>query len=127
LQSGHSQAHIARAIGVDPSTISRARNLGEDRFIGLEYYAGLGTPGNWQSFQQQSHQLFAVTDFKVGEIDADLGIGYGLTKGSDLWIAKAILSYAFPVPGKKSEDSSRHEDTARLALDVQPNARAGGP
>jgi hypothetical protein len=83
-----------------------ARSLGEDRFIGLEYYAGLGTPGNWQSFQQQSHQLFAVTDFKVGEIDVDLGIGYGLTKGSDLWIAKAILSYAFPVPGKKSEDSS---------------------
>jgi hypothetical protein len=31
-----------------------ARNLGEDRFIGLEYYTGLGTPGNFQSFQQQS-------------------------------------------------------------------------
>jgi IS30 family transposase len=30
LQSGHSQAHIARKIGVDPSTISRelARNTG---------------------------------------------------------------------------------------------------
>ena len=30
LQSGHSQAHIARAIGVDPSTISRelVRNTG---------------------------------------------------------------------------------------------------
>ena len=25
LQSGHSQAHIARQIGVDPSTISRGR------------------------------------------------------------------------------------------------------
>jgi len=83
-----------------------ARNLGEDRFVGLEYYSGLGTPGNWQSFQQQSHQLFAVTDFKVGEIDVDLGIGYGLTAGSDRWIAKAILSYAFPTPGKKNEDSS---------------------
>ena len=30
LQSGHSQAHIARQIGVDPSTISRelVRNTG---------------------------------------------------------------------------------------------------
>jgi hypothetical protein len=26
--------------------------------------------------------LFAVTDFEVGEIDVDLGIGYGLTSGS---------------------------------------------
>jgi hypothetical protein len=83
-----------------------ARNLGEDRFIGLEYYSGLGTPGNFQSFEQQSHQLFAVTDFKIGKIDVDLGIGYGLTPGSDRWVAKTILSYEFPVPGKKDEDSS---------------------
>jgi hypothetical protein len=82
------------------------RNLGEDRFIGLEYYTGLGPPGNFQSFAQQSHQLFAVTDFKVGKIDVDLGIGYGLTPGSDRWVAKTILSYAFPVPGKKDDDDS---------------------
>lgn len=82
------------------------RNLGEDRFIGLEYYTGLGTPGNWESFQQQGHELFAVTDFKVGEVDVDFGVGYGLTSGSDRWIVKTILSYAFPVPGKKSENSS---------------------
>jgi len=83
-----------------------AHDLGEDRFIGLEYYTGLGTPGNFQSFEQQSHQLFAVTDFKVGKIDVDLGIGYGLTPGSDRWVAKTILSYAFPVPGKKGDDNS---------------------
>ncbi len=28
-------------------------------------------------FAQQSHQLFAVTDFRAGKIDVDLGIGYG--------------------------------------------------
>jgi hypothetical protein len=82
-----------------------ARKLGEDRFIGIEYYSGLGSPGNFQSYRQQSHQLFAVTDFKVGKIDVDLGIGYGLTPGSDRWVAKTILSYEFPVPGKKDEDS----------------------
>jgi hypothetical protein len=82
------------------------RNLGEDRFIGLEYYSALGNPGNWQSFQQQAHELFAVTDFKVGEVDVDFGVGYGLTSGSDRWIVKTILSYAFPVPGKKKDDDS---------------------
>jgi hypothetical protein len=83
-----------------------ARKLGEDRFIGLEYYSGLGAPGNFPSFTQQSHQLYAVTDFKIGKIDVDFGIGYGLTPGSDRWIAKTILTYEFPVPGKKDEDSS---------------------
>jgi hypothetical protein len=78
-----------------------ARKLGEDQFIGLVYYTDLGTPGSFPSFQ-----LFAVTDFKVGEIDVDLGIGYGLTTGSDRWVAKTILSYAFPVPGKGGDSDS---------------------
>jgi hypothetical protein len=83
-----------------------ARKLGEDQFIGLEYYSGLGAPGSFPSFTQQSHQLFAVTDFKIGKIDVDLGIGYGLTPGSDRWVAKTILTYEFPVPGKKDDESS---------------------
>ena len=93
--------------GVDFAPAARlARNLGNDRFIGLEYYSGLGTPGNFESFLQQSHQLFAVTDFKIGEVDVDFGIGYGLTPGSDRWVAKTIISYAFPVPGKKKDDDA---------------------
>jgi hypothetical protein len=92
------------------------RNLGEDRFIGLEYYSALGNPGNWQSFQQQAHELFAVTDFKVGEVDVDFGVGYGLTSGSDRWIVKTILSYAFPVPGKKKDDDSSSGMKAPISL-----------
>jgi hypothetical protein len=106
-----------------------ARNLGEDRFIGLEYYTDLGAPGSFPSFQQQEHQLFAVTDFKVGKVDVDLGIGYGLTAGSDRWVAKAILGYAFPVPGKGGDSdtgpkapltmrsSLRQQTPAQMALD----------
>ena len=60
-----------------------ARNLGEDRFIGLEYYSDLGRIGNFLPLQEQRHQIFAVTDFKLGVFDIDLGIGYGLTPGSD--------------------------------------------
>ena len=47
-----------------------------------------------------------MTDFKVGEVDVDFGIGYGLTPGSDRWVVKTIISYAFPVPGKKKDDDS---------------------
>jgi hypothetical protein len=47
-----------------------ARNLGEDRFIGLEYYSDFGKIGNFLPLQQQSQQLFAVTDFKVNVVDS---------------------------------------------------------
>jgi hypothetical protein len=80
-----------------------ARNLGEDRYIGLEYYADFGKIGNFLALQQQSQQLFAVTDFKVSTVDVELGAGYGFTPGSDRFVLKAILGYAFPVPGKSDE------------------------
>jgi hypothetical protein len=91
-----------------------ARNLGEDRFIGLEYYSDFGTIGNFLPPQQQSQQLFAVTDFKVKEVDVELGVGYGFTPGSDRLIFKAILGYAFPVPGKSNDSGS--SQTTPLAM-----------
>ncbi len=83
-----------------------ARNLGEDRYIGLEYYADFGKIGDFLPLQQQSQQLFAVTDFKVSTVDVELGAGYGFTPGSDRFVLKAILGYAFPVPGKNDDGTS---------------------
>jgi hypothetical protein len=75
-----------------------ARNLGEDQFVGMEYYENLGRLGN--------DQLYAVTDFKLGKIDVELGIGYGLTPESDRLVTKAIIGFAFPVPGKSNADEA---------------------
>ena len=83
-----------------------ARNLGQDRFIGLEYYADFGKIGDFLPPKQQSQQLFAVTDFKVNKIDVDFGTGFGFTPGSDRFIVKAIFSYAFPVPNDSTEAGS---------------------
>jgi hypothetical protein len=80
-----------------------ARNLGEDRFIGLEYYAFFGKMGDFLPLQQQYHDLYAVTDFKVNLVDVELGVGYGFTTGSDHLIFKAIIGYDFPVPGKSKD------------------------
>jgi hypothetical protein len=80
-----------------------ARNLGNDRFIGVEYYTELGKIGDFLPFEQQRHQLFAVTDFKLGDFDIQLGLGYGLTSGSDRLIGKAIIGYDFPVPGSTNK------------------------
>ncbi len=83
-----------------------ARNLGEDRFIGLEYYADFGKIGSFLPLQQQNQQLFAVTDFKISKIDVELGAGYGFTPGSDRFTLKAIFGYAFPAPNSSAQDNT---------------------
>ena len=82
-----------------------ARTFSKDLAFGLEYYTDLGRPGSLLPFEQQSHQLFAVVDFKVGDVDVDFGLSYRLTPGSDRLIAKTTLTYALPVAGK-TEDSA---------------------
>ena len=89
-----------------------ARNLGEDRYIGLEYYADYGKIGDFLPTGRQSQQLFAVTDFKVSQVDVELGAGYGFTPGSDRFVLKAILGYAFPVPGKSNASNSSNTPLA---------------
>ncbi len=95
-----------------------ARKLAEDTFVGVEYYTDLGLPGSFPSFNQEQHQLFGVVDFKVGEIDVDFGVGYGLTPGSDRLVAKTILTYAFSAPGKSqsSEPAMQAPPTMRSSL-----------
>jgi hypothetical protein len=74
-----------------------ARRFAPDLFAGFEYYSDFGKIGDFKSFDQQQHTLFAVTDFKLGVVNVNFGIGYGLTPASDRWVAKAIVGYAFPV------------------------------
>ncbi len=52
---------------------------GCDRFIGIEYYADYGKIGNVLPLPKQSQQLYAVTDFKVKDVEAEFGAGYGFT------------------------------------------------
>lgn len=78
-----------------------ARKLKDDVFVGLEYYADFGKIGDFSPLSQQQHTLFAVTDFKIGDVDIDFGVGYGLTSSSDRLVVKTIIGYAFPVPGAK--------------------------
>ena len=96
-----------------------ARNLGEDRFIGLEYYSDWGRIGSFLPPPQQSQQLYAVTDFKVKDVDVELGAGYGFTPGSDRLIFKAIIGYAFPVPGKNN-DSGGASSASSMTMGTQP-------
>jgi len=44
-----------------------ARNLGQDRFVGLEYYAYFGKIGDFLPLKQQSQQLFCGHRFQGGQ------------------------------------------------------------
>jgi hypothetical protein len=94
-----------------------ARKITDDLQLGVEYYTDLGRPGSFLPFEQQAHQVFAVADFKVGVVDVDFGVGYGLTEGSDRWVAKTILTYAFPVNG-------RQDDKAAAGMKTPPTMKA---
>jgi len=84
-----------------------ARKIEKDLFVGLEYYADFGRIGSFPVLADQQHTLFAVTDFKLGVVDVNFGVGYGLTPASDRWVIKTILGYSFPVSGANSGASER--------------------
>jgi hypothetical protein len=98
-----------------------ARNLGGDRFIGLEYYSDFGKISHFLPLQQQNQQLYAVTDFKVKQVDVELGVGYGFTPGSDRLMFKAIIGYAFPVPGKSNDSGGTQNTLLAMGTSQRPS------
>lgn len=87
--------------------ILHPRKLDRDLFVGLEYYADFGEISRFGRLPDQQHTLFAVTDFKLGAFDVNLGLGYGLTPSSDRFVVKTIVGYAFPAPAKSIDGSER--------------------
>jgi hypothetical protein len=64
--------------------------------VGLEYYAGLGpldAPAAWRDQQQNIYQVVNIVPARG--LDLNLGIGEGLTAGSNALTLKAILGYGF--------------------------------
>jgi hypothetical protein len=65
-----------------------------------------------------------VTDFKLGVFDIELGLGYGLTSGSDRLVAKAIIGYDFPVPGATGHGTDGGPKLP-LTMKARPRQTAG--
>jgi len=96
-----------------------AHKIGENHWIGIEYYADLGPPQNFLPFNQQQHNIYAVTDFKIGRFDIDAGIGYGLTPGSDRLIGKVIIGTDL-TSGEANNDSSKSSQALRSFRRADP-------
>ncbi len=88
-----------------------AHKFDKDFDLGLEYYADFGQIGHFAPLKDQQHTLFAVTDFKAGDIDVNFGVGHGFTPGADRLVFKIILGYAFPAPKSSESKSSETKDS----------------
>ena len=75
-----------------------ARKFDQDLYAGFEYYRDFGQIGRFGKFLDQEHTLFAVADFKLGEINVNFGVGYGLTRVSDRWVIKTTSDTHFRCP-----------------------------
>lgn len=64
--------------------------------LGLEYYGSTGPVLHFDSFNQQQHQLFLVTDLNFDpKWEFNGGIGYGFTTSTDRVIFKFIVGRKF--------------------------------
>ncbi len=63
--------------------------------LGFETYNDIGTARNFGRFGQQEQSLYAVVDTSVRGWDLNLGIGRGLTGGTDHWVVKAVIGVPF--------------------------------
>jgi hypothetical protein len=63
--------------------------------VGIEYYADLGPIDGWLPIEEQEHYLFEVINVLAWKgVEINLGIGEGLTAGSNDFVAKTILGFS---------------------------------
>jgi hypothetical protein len=60
----------------------------------IEYYGALGPVTGFDPAPDQQHQVFAAVDLNVSpRWEINIGVGRGLTAGTDRWLVKTIFGY----------------------------------
>jgi hypothetical protein len=72
-----------------------AMGLTEKYKVALEEYDDFGTISHFLPSSKQTHQLFAVLDVNTKAVGIEGGVGAGLTRATDHWVLKLILSKDF--------------------------------
>ena len=82
----------------DPDLLGKAASTAAERMLSFlmdtnsEEYDDFGPLRGFYSASAQSHQLFAVADWKGDALAVEGGIGFGLTPATDDLVLKLILS-----------------------------------
>ena len=72
--------------------VRAAYNISDTWAVAIEEYADLGVLHHFDPLSEQSHQLFAVVDYKGEPFNIEAGLGFGLTPASDGLVAKLMIS-----------------------------------
>ncbi len=72
-----------------------AMALTENIKVAAEEYDDFGSASRFLPASKQTHQLFAVVDVNTKVAAIEAGVGAGLTRASDHWVLKLILSRDF--------------------------------
>ena len=81
------------ATNMEPSA-KLAYQLNRSGSIGLEYFADVGPLSHFLPSGQRKELALIVFQSKFGGADIGVGLGKGLTSGSDRRVAKAVASFA---------------------------------
>lgn len=73
-----------------------ARRVGEGVAAGVEYYRASGPLARSLPWQQQDNRIYLALDVDREPWSFNIGLGYGLTPGSDRWTLKTILDIPLP-------------------------------
>ncbi len=73
-----------------------ASRIARPLWLGLEYYAETGSIRRLEPLSEQRHLVFPVVDVRTSSgWDLNVGVGRGLTGGSEHWVMKTILGRRF--------------------------------
>ena len=74
-----------------------ASRLAPSVWVGVEYYAETGSIKHFEPLSEQHHLIFPALDIRTpGGWDLNVGVGRGLTGGSEHWVAKWIVGLRLP-------------------------------
>jgi len=66
-------------------------------WLGVEYYAETGSIKHFEPLSEQHHLIFPTADIRTASgWDVNVGVGRGLTGGSEHWVVKWIVGLRLP-------------------------------
>ena len=76
--------------------VKAARRVGDGLAAGVEYYRTSGPLARSLPWRQQDNRIYLALDVDREPWSFNVGLGYGLTPGSDRWTLKAIVDIPLP-------------------------------
>ena len=74
-----------------------ARKISGSAWFGVEYYAETGSIRHFEPLADQHHLIFPALDLRTSDgWDLNIGVGRGLTGGSEHWVVKSIVGVRLP-------------------------------